>query len=338
MYMLKVKFVDFSSDNMKNRTMKILKQAFKDVEESEEPDFLFYSVFGHEYLKYNCVRIFWTGENIQPDFNVCDYAIGFSYLEYEDRYKRIPLYYFYEEDYKNALQKNVNGLKRNGEKKFCNFVYSNGSTASPERELFFDKLNNYKKVDSGGKYRNNVGGPVKDKYEFQKQYKFSIAFENSSTNGYTTEKIIQAFAAGTIPIYWGNPKIERDFNPKAFINCHNFENFEQVIERIKEIDQDDRLYDEYMRQPIGEKDLFPDNPLEEYAKYIIYICSQDPQMAMRRCNIMWGKLHQDGLKKYYRYQDFLDIIIYKNPIYNMGIRISKSLWVKIKNIIKKEEK
>ena len=38
--------------------------------ESDEPDFLIYSCFSGEHLKYpNSVKIFYTGENIIPNFN-----------------------------------------------------------------------------------------------------------------------------------------------------------------------------------------------------------------------------------------------------------------------------
>ena len=36
-----------------------------------------------------------------------------------------------------------------------------------------------------------------------KKYKFNICFENSSTPGYVTEKIIQSMYVNSIPIYWG---------------------------------------------------------------------------------------------------------------------------------------
>lgn len=295
---LKVKFVDFPDSSTKNTTLEILEKEFKNVEESDNPDFLFYSVFGDEHLNYDCVRIFWTGENIQPDFNICDYAIGFAHMSYEDRYQRIPLYYFYKNDYEKARLKHLSVEEELEDKKeFCNFIYSN-SNASPERELFFDMLSDYKKVDSGGKYRNNIGSPVEDKYQFQKKYKFSIAFENSSTSGYTTEKILQAFSAGTIPIYWGNPRVAEDFNDKAFINCHAYENFQEVIEEIKKIDEDDELLKSYLMEPIGTEEKFPEDALKEYRNFIIKICRQNPQEAFRRNNFFWGAKYQKRMKKF----------------------------------------
>ena len=64
---------------------------------SNNPDYLFYSGFGYEHLKYNCIRIFFTGECITPDFNECDYAIGFDRLDFGDRYLRFPLFYLYND-------------------------------------------------------------------------------------------------------------------------------------------------------------------------------------------------------------------------------------------------
>ena len=59
-------------------------------------------------------------------------------------------------------------------RKFCSFVVSNAD-AKPIRQHFFEKLSDYKKVDSGGRFMNNVGGPVADKIDFHRQHKFVIA-------------------------------------------------------------------------------------------------------------------------------------------------------------------
>lgn len=87
------------------------------------------------------------------------------------------------------------------------------------------------------------------KINFLKNYKFTIAFENTKGNGYTTEKLTDAFMACSIPIYWGNPLVTREFNPKAFINCNDFDSFDSVIEYIKLLDNNDELYLEMLSQP-----------------------------------------------------------------------------------------
>ena len=69
----------------------------------------------------------------------------------------------------------------------------------------------------GGKFNNNIGGPVENKIEFFRQYKFSIAMENSDGDGYISEKIVESFIAGTIPIYYGDYMIDEYINPKSYI-------------------------------------------------------------------------------------------------------------------------
>lgn len=167
-------------------------------------------------------------------------------------------------------------------KKFCNFLYSNGRNASPLREQFFDRLSTYKAVDSGGRFRNNTGFIVDDKRRWQRQYKFTIAFENSCKNGYTTEKIYDALCAHTIPIYWGNPRIAEDFNPERFISCHDFASFDAVVERVKELDSDPARYAEMLSRPwfsSGPPPALRDDP--EYAGFLLAIVAQGPENARR---------------------------------------------------------
>ncbi len=268
MKIIKLKFVDCGEgfDENNNFFIDILNEKY-DVRIVEDPDYIIYSVWGMEHLKYNCIRIFYTLENVRPNFNVCDYAMGFDYITYEDRYIRIPSYLFLEQ-YRSALKRALNNKMRleNDEiqsRRFCNFIYSNGN-AEPEREKFFNELSKYKKVDSGGRYLNNIGVNVENKYEFQKQYKFSIAFENSIANGYTTEKIVEAFGSGTVPIYWGNPRIGEEFNEKAFINCHQYKSFDEVIDLIIKIDNNNELYRDYLKEPIFINNSLPKELQKDY--------------------------------------------------------------------------
>ena len=74
------------------------------------------------------------------------------------------------------------------------------------------------------------------------KYKFSIASENARYKGYTSEKLLTSFEAHTVPIYWGNPYVTEEFNPEAFVNCMDYESFDEVVKRVKEIDEDDDLW------------------------------------------------------------------------------------------------
>ena len=71
----KIKYLGFySSFDEKNNFISDSIKWFGNIELSENPDYVFYSVFSNEYLLYpNAVRVFFTGENIAPDFQMCDY-------------------------------------------------------------------------------------------------------------------------------------------------------------------------------------------------------------------------------------------------------------------------
>lgn len=250
---IKIKFCGYNPEDKYSYgyyIINILKKYYE-VELSEDPDYVFYNESAYEHPKYDCVKIFYTGENLHPNFNLCDYAISFDYMEFGDRHYRLPIYLvanFYRdqeieqignEDFTKQLAITNEDLR--GKTEFCSFVYSNylGDSA---REEFFRKLSAYKKVNSGGAYLNNTGEKISNKLEFELKHKFSIAFENSSRSGYTTEKLTTALLAKTIPIYWGNPDIGKEFNEGRFINCHKYKNFDEVVARVREIDNSDELY------------------------------------------------------------------------------------------------
>lgn len=218
----------------------------------EDADYLFYSSFGQNHLNasIDCIKIFYTGENLCPDFNLCDYAIAFEDVSFGDRYLQLSNAYMSknrEHIHILAESKHMRALPPKTD--FCSFVPPNNKGSNLRYQLF-EELSRYKQVSSGGRWMNNVGGPVPDKIKFESKHKFSICFENTSHKGYTTEKIYEAFAAQTIPIYWGDPDITKTFNPRSFINVFNYGSLEKVIERVIEIDTNDDLYHSIMLEPM----------------------------------------------------------------------------------------
>jgi hypothetical protein len=199
------------------------------------------------------VRIFVSGESDLPDFHECDYSIASVKVE-DPRHLQLPLYVTWGEP-EEIIKQNDDPEKILAAKtKFCSFVISGyNPRKNHNRVAFFQKLSKYKQVDSGGRKFNNIGGPVpggpRGKIEFLRPYKFNIAFENRSLPGYTTEKIFEPMVARCLPIYWGNPCIAEEFNPKSFLNYFDFYSEEALIEKIIELDNDDAKYLEYLRQP-----------------------------------------------------------------------------------------
>ena len=165
---------------------------------------------------------------------------------------------------------------------FCGFHFGLDEE-TPERELFFKRLSEYRAVESGGPLYNTLEGVVSEKLPFLSNCKFSIAFEECSQPGYTSDVLMQAFAAQTIPIYWGNPFIGREFNTQAFVNCHDFRSWSEVIEAIRRIDQNDELYLKMMRTPAltgPERDI--DRMEENLLAFLSSIFDQPLERARRR--------------------------------------------------------
>lgn len=71
-------------------------------------------------------------------------------------------------------------------------------------------------------------GECDDKIEALSRYRFSLCFENTRFDGYITEKIFDCFFAGSIPIYYGAPDIEKYVPKEAFIDFRDFAGYEEL--------------------------------------------------------------------------------------------------------------
>jgi hypothetical protein len=231
-----------------------------------------YGIFNKEKkIEGNFIKIFYGLETVIPDMKECDWAFGSHFEEHINHPKYMRLLPQIE-NYKSKklgtppLKKNINLVKAKEEKtKFCNFIYSQDVLS---RNNFFKKLSKYKKIDAPGrcmtnmppigkhispKKSRNANNFIEQKLSFLKQYKFTIAFENSSVSGWVTEKLAHPMMVNSIPIYVGHKDVSKDFNTKSFINYHDFNNMEDFIQHIIKVDNDDKLYEEYLKQPFYKK-------------------------------------------------------------------------------------
>lgn len=251
---LKVAFCDFWSgfEPSDSWIWKELSRAVRLELDQRNPAVLLYSWYGDRHRAYDCTRVFISWENRGWGFSQCDFAFTSDRVN-SDKHFRLPLWVCWLEQ--PFVQPSIDAEAVLAAKRgFASLVVSNG--ASPTRNRIHARMNEYSTVASGGRYLNNVGGPVDDKAAFISQYKFTIACENSSYAGYVTEKLLHALQANTVPIYWGAPDVALDFNPARFINVHDFASDAALMARIVELDQDDEAYCEVLSQP-----WFPDGQL-----------------------------------------------------------------------------
>lgn len=103
--------------------------------------------------------------------------------------------------------------------------------------------------------------------EFKEQglndYMFSVAIENGSYKTYFTEKILDCFATGTVPIYWGAPDIDKYFDISSILLIDEtnldtlskdfyYDNIESIkfnFEQVKKIEiLEDFIYNTYLNE------------------------------------------------------------------------------------------
>lgn len=274
------------------------------VEICDDPDYVFCGVLYphgsfigglyHEYiLSYPKVRIMIQGENLVPEYNLVDYSICQYPVKYLDRNCYFPCgieaFTSGQTQFRELQDKDRNYpddfLKT--KEFFASFIASHDSEYNIRGD-FFKALNQRKRVESVGSYLNNMpDGQTVDwldgsKIEFLKKCKFSLCFESTKHEGFITEKIVEAFYADTIPVYYGSSNIKEIFNPKAFIDISDYSSFDDAIDRILEIENNDELYLEMLRQPIFNNPTYPEEKLDEVEAFLCHIIDQPLEKAYRR--------------------------------------------------------
>lgn len=261
----------------------LLKKIFDVNLVEDNPDVLIYTLVDNSHMNFKkCLKIFhteepgfWSKSNYfefyEPDHRFglsaqdCDLLLSSYYINNDSNIRfpsfllyyyqmvidgRLPSFDYFFED-KKITDDNL------FDRKFCCYIHRH-NRQEMFRVKFLEKLSKYKQVD----IINDLPGHSYGKTEFlKKNYKFCFAMENNSQDiifspnlkmsnyvdvGYTTEKIIEPFCANTIPLYWGNPLINNDFNNNMFVNWHDYNDDEAMIEKIIELDTNKEKYLSYL--------------------------------------------------------------------------------------------
>jgi hypothetical protein len=78
-------------------------------------------------------------------------------------------------------------------------------------------------------YGAGVGRHVERKDLVLADYGFSIEIENTRMDHYFTEKLIDCFMLGTIPIYWGHPSVGKIFDLNGMLPFLGLGDLEQAL-------------------------------------------------------------------------------------------------------------
>ena len=172
----------------------------------------------------------------------------------------LPLfaYYIYGNNMLDKLENPKNTTNTNNpknlKKSICAVISNAGGSA---RNKFIQKLEAVVPIDYAGEYKNNVpriGGLYNsaEMFDFVSQYKFIVSMENSRDDTYITEKIINGFISGVVPIYWGSTRINDYFNPKRFLCLENDDDasMDNLISKIDHLLKNDDEYNAMLNEPI----------------------------------------------------------------------------------------
>ena len=248
-----------------------LQLKYELIESRRRPDVQFFSVrfTGRNSADFvlpddGRTTVFYTGERVAPDLNRFDWSISFDPSCGRNLYlpgwvRRLNGWGL--TPYSLVRQKVRSADTMTGRRP-CAYIFRN---RVPRREAFFDQLARRMEIVSPGDSRNNYRRIVQtpaQKAAFLRHFRFNIAFENEPFPGYLTEKIVDPFLVGCVPIYHGDPLVERTFSPEAFIHVAGESDYEQSIERIMTVDSDPSLL-----KRTQDAAPFVDNRLPDYATH-----------------------------------------------------------------------
>lgn len=248
----------------------------------------FYSVFGPRYRMthdaFDGMRVFYTGENLEPHIAHADMQLRESVLTY---------WQYRERCYGNYAIGDVDlalGFAKRDDAGYLQFPEWIPFTFSPEADVVairerVDEINHARAVgdlsgavliathdDYGtrdricrdfdgvlpiayaGKWRNNTD-VLKAQFDDHKaecirHYRFNICPENVDAPYYCTEKIFDAFSAGCIPIYHGsgNDPMPGLINKDAAILWNYDGDNDAQIAEVRRLATDEPYYERFMGQ------------------------------------------------------------------------------------------
>lgn len=109
-----------------------------------------------------------------------------------------------------------------------------------------------------GAIKKAYKGVIEDKYEKLSQYKFALAIENCELPGYITDKIFDCFYVGTVPIYLGDPYVEKYIPKNCFIDMRGFKNYEELRKFLKSLTESEiKTYRENGRRFLESEGIKP---------------------------------------------------------------------------------
>jgi alpha(1,3/1,4) fucosyltransferase len=255
-----------------------------------KPSLIICSSFGSYWLlklilkTHTCPSLFYSEENLSTLKKYREYrdyldglptlAMGFDYRN-EKNYRRFPLWleYLFTPEFAakasvDEIQAVLNEIENRSllpKKHFAAMIASHDGYNSPKkiidysvpvsRSIITSALEQIGFVHCPGKLNHNDDSLqlmyADDKKAYLKQFVFNICAENASVQGYVTEKLLESFEAGAIPVYWGDPNPEPEIlNPKRIIFWNDRKGNEATLDLIQTLYHSQEERDNFFEESI----------------------------------------------------------------------------------------
>jgi hypothetical protein len=261
----------FSAANSAFFLPQIFGEACGELESTDDPataEVVVSSLFGQQPVPA-AKTIQFIGENVRPDFLRHRYALSFDYDTYGGRNFRLPLWWWrlawpgYAERWRERpqptgqlphgyedlipiealLQPRPAPIQRPAG--FCALIAAN---PEPLRINLFMALQGAGPVTG---YGPMFGNPLhRSKFDVLREFRFCLCPENSIYPGYHTEKVVDAWYGGCVPLYSGDRLLDRDFNQTAIINYQDDLDMGRFVERVRALEADPAAYEKVRSQPL----------------------------------------------------------------------------------------
>jgi hypothetical protein len=195
------------------------------------------------------VSIWYTGENIRPPIGDWDLTLSFDADSIRAKNRYLPLWWLLLPELLMpasagpvALERyahlptlegllSARSMNTGGRPGFVCTIIGN---PEPVRMRAIGALREIGDVDVYGRL---TGRPVPSKQDVMQDYRFTLCFENDAYPGYVTEKLIDAWSAGCVPL-WSGLDQQGYVNPAAVVNLMAHNALDDFCEAVSELDKD----------------------------------------------------------------------------------------------------
>ena len=241
---MNIKLVDKNFGKQKGLSPHIVSKKFlpKKVSDPELVIFTDQQCYSQEIKKYTCKKAAWL---IEPPI-----VNGENYLKMVKHSKNFDYVFSYNRWLENKID-NFHFIAHGGswlrsedidmhsKTKLCSIIMSDKQWNAGHRQRH--SIYHHIKNDNIDGYGKCCGNPIENKIDSLRDYMFSLAMENEAPpflfhaeTDYFSEKILDCFLTGTIPVYLGNPRIKNYFNKDGILLFSNHEEAKKQMNLLSE--------------------------------------------------------------------------------------------------------